>query len=72
MRDLAVEVMDTNYRLDLGYFYLANAASKLGFADAAKRHARLAADLAKSGDGACAKKLLLNCAGVDVAGHLGQ
>jgi hypothetical protein len=69
-RDLAVQVMDTNYRLDLGYFYLAKAAAGFGYQEAAKRYAQVATELAQGDDAACAKKRLVNCAGIDVAAQL--
>ncbi len=60
-RDLAVQVMDTNYQLDLGYFYLAKAAEGLGFSDAAQAYKSRTLELGQDEDFACAKKKLLSC-----------
>ena len=71
-RDLALGVSNSNYLWDLGYFYLAKAAGALGYANAAKSYAVKAEELAGNDETACARKRLLSCGGVDVAGEVGR
>ena len=69
-RDLALGVSNSNYLWDLGYFYLARAASALGYPQAAQSYAARAEELAGNDDTACAHKRLLSCSGVDVASEV--
>lgn len=66
-RALAQRVVEINYKQDLGCFYLGRAAERLGYSAAALVYYRLAADLAKSKDTACAESLLGSCEGFDIA-----
>ncbi len=65
-RDLARETLDADFRIDLAYFYLGQAAAGLGFEDAAKIYRGKAAGLAGSPDSSCAKHMLVSCSGIDV------
>lgn len=66
-RMLAMETVKSNYKLDLTYFYLAKAADGLGFLKSAQRYYREAHQLSQSEDFACAKKVIVGCAGNDIA-----
>ena len=65
-RDLAVQVMEADFRLDLNYLYLGRAAQGLGHAQAAQRYMGKALELSETEDGACAKRTFVGCSGVDV------
>ncbi len=65
-RDLAVQVMEADFRLDLNYWYLGRAALGLGHAQAAQRYMGRAFELSQTEDGACAKRTFVGCAGLDV------
>lgn len=69
-RDLALGVSASNYRWDLGYFYLASAAAALGYPKAARVYASTAEELAAEAGTACAQKRLLSCSGIDVANEV--
>lgn len=64
-RDLAHHVMDLNFRLDLSYYYLGQAAKGLGFDAAASRYLTKAQELSQQSETACAKRRLVSCAGLD-------
>lgn len=66
-RDLAVKVMETDYPLDLNYYYLGRAAYGLGHNQAGSRYMTQAGELSRSESTACAKKRLIGCSGIDVA-----
>ncbi len=66
-RDLAQDVMDLGFKLDLAYFYMGRAAQGLGFEEASKRYMRTALELSATAEGSCAKRSFLSCSGFDVA-----
>lgn len=66
-RDLAVQVMETNFKLDLSYFYLGQAAQGLGHSQAAQRYMGKSLELSQTEDGACAKRTFVGCSGFDVS-----
>lgn len=64
-RDLAVQVMEADFQLDLSYFYLAKAAEGLGFDQASQRYGDQAKLMRQSDDTSCGKKFLITCSGVE-------
>lgn len=65
-RDLAVQVMEADFRLDLNYLYLGRAAQGLGHAQAAQRYMGKALELSQTEDGACARRTFVGCSGFEV------
>lgn len=65
-RDLAVQVMDADFPLDLTYYYLSKSAKGLGFDQASQKYADLMKTMHQSDETSCAKKLLMTCSGVDL------
>lgn len=66
-RDLAVEVISSDFQLDLNYFYLSKAAEGLGFSEAAFAYGELATTMHQSDDTSCGKKFLISCSGIDMS-----
>lgn len=71
-RDLATETMKIGYGIDLAWFYLGQAAQKLGFPRAARIYAEKAQQQTVEGGNSCAKGFLIRCQGIDVAQEAGK
>ena len=65
-RDLATQVIDADFNLDLSYFYLAEAATGLGFKDASTKYMKQALDMSQSDETSCAKRMFLTCSGINL------
>lgn len=65
-RDLAVQVIDADFQLDLAYFYLSKAAEGLGFDQASQKYGDLMKAMHQSDETSCGKKFLITCSGVDL------
>ncbi len=65
-RDLAVKVMETDYPLDLNYYYLGRAAHGLGHNEAGSRYMARALAMSRGETTACAKRRMVGCSGIDV------
>lgn len=63
-RDLAVHVINSDFQLDLTYFYLSKAAEGLGFEQASLKYGELAKAMQQSEGTSCGKKFLISCSGV--------
>ena len=66
-RVLAQNVIKTDYKIDLSYFYLAAAAEGLGFNEAAKTYSAKAVELAATDEHACAKAKMIKCDGIEIS-----
>lgn len=71
-RVLARETIKTNYRFDLGYFYLSAAAKGMGFVQASQKYLSKAGELAADKATACAAALMLSCNGIDIKLEAGK
>jgi predicted Zn-dependent protease len=64
-RNLALQVISSDFQLDLTYFYLAKAAEGLGFDQAASKYSDLAKSMRSTDETSCGKRFLISCSGVD-------